>query len=101
MVDVGFTELLLIAVVGLVIIGPEMLPQVLRDSARWYTHLKRKFQDIKLEIEREIGVEEIKQQLRTEDILDQLEKDKEKLDRLNLSARSGNIKFLDGIMGSE
>jgi sec-independent protein translocase protein TatB len=97
MVDIGFTELLLLASVGLLVIGPEKLPHVLREAGRWYTHLKTKFNDIKSDIEDEIGIEDIKQQLRSEEIMGQLKKDKEKLDELNDSMQSTNVDFLDSL----
>jgi sec-independent protein translocase protein TatB len=97
MFDIGFTELLLLACVGLLVIGPEKLPHFLRESGRWYTHVKIKFQDIKSEIEDEIGVEEIKEQLRSEEIMGQLKKDKEKLDELDQSMQSTNVDFLESL----
>jgi len=97
MVDIGFTELLLLACVGLLVIGPERLPHFLREAGRWYTHLMSKFRDIKSEIEDEIGIEEIKHQLRNEEIMGQLKKDKEKLDEINTSLESNNINFLESL----
>ena len=97
MVDIGFTELLLLASVGLLVIGPEKLPHFLRETGRWYTHLKTKFNDIKSDIEDEIGIEDIKQQLRSEEIMGQLKKDKKKLDELNDSIQSTHVDFLDSL----
>jgi sec-independent protein translocase protein TatB len=97
MVDIGFTELLLLASVALLVIGPDKLPLFLRDAGRWYTHFMSKFKEIKSEIEDEIGIDEIKHQLRNEDIMAQLEKDKEKLDKINVSLESNNVSFLESL----
>ena len=101
MFDIGFTELLLLACVGLLVIGPEKLPHFLRETGRWYTHFRVKFQNIKSEIEDEIGVEDIKRQLRTEEIKGQFEKDKEKLDELNNAMQSPNVDFLDSLTNTK
>ena len=41
MFDIGYTELLLIAVVALVVIGPKDLPQALRTAGRWIGQMRR------------------------------------------------------------
>jgi sec-independent protein translocase protein TatB len=76
MFDIGFLELLIIGVVALLIMGPERLPGAIRTSALWLSRLRRSFQQIKTEIAREVGVDEIKQQLHNENIMDRLEKTK-------------------------
>ncbi len=73
MFDIGFTELLLIAVVGLLVIGPEQLPGTIRTISLWLGRLRRSFNEIKTEIEREIGADDIKRQLHNETILKELE----------------------------
>lgn len=69
MFDIGFQELLLIAIVSLVVIGPERMPTMVRTVALWIGRLKRSFNSIKTEIEKEIGADEIRRQLRNEDIM--------------------------------
>ena len=54
MFDIGFTELVLIAVVGLLVIGPERLPGAVRTGAQWLRRLKRGFNEIKREVEQEL-----------------------------------------------
>lgn len=73
MFDIGFQELLLIGVVSLLIMGPERLPGAIRTSSLWISRLRNSFRDIKADIEREIGVDEIKQQIHNESIMKSLE----------------------------
>jgi sec-independent protein translocase protein TatB len=70
MFDIGFTELLLIGVVALVVLGPERLPGAVRTAGLWIGRIKRSFSAIKAEVEREIGADEIRRQLHNEQILD-------------------------------
>ena len=60
MFDIGFSELLLIAVVALVVIGPERLPGVARNIGRFAGRLQRYVNDIKRDFNREIEFEEIR-----------------------------------------
>lgn len=69
MFDIGFSELILIGVMSLLIMGPERLPGAIRTSSLWIARLRRSFSQIKAEIEREVGADEIKQQLHNETIL--------------------------------
>lgn len=70
MFEVGFTELLLVALVALLVLGPERLPVAARIAGLWIGRLRRSFQSIKAEVEREIGADEIRQQLHNERILE-------------------------------
>ncbi|MCQ4346366.1 Sec-independent protein translocase protein TatB [Pseudomonas stutzeri] len=70
MFDVGFTELLLVALVALLVLGPERLPGAARTAGLWIGRLKRSFAAIKSEVEREIGADQIRLQLHNEQILE-------------------------------
>lgn len=70
MFDIGFSELLLVGLVALVVLGPERLPGAVRTTGLWIGRLKRSFQAIKAEVEREIGADEIRRQLHNERILE-------------------------------
>ena len=54
MFDVGFSEMLVIAVVALVVIGPEKLPGVAKTVGSWFGRLQRYVNDVKADINREI-----------------------------------------------
>lgn len=61
MFDVSFSELLVIAVVALLVIGPEKLPKVARTIGFLVGRMQRYTSQIKHEIDREIQAEELKQ----------------------------------------
>jgi sec-independent protein translocase protein TatB len=77
MFDIGFQELLLIGVLSLLIMGPERLPGAVRTTTLWFSRLRRSFQQIKTEIEREVGIDDIKQKVHNESIMKDLEKTKQ------------------------
>jgi sec-independent protein translocase protein TatB len=58
--DVGFWELALIAIVALVVFGPERLPQLVRDLGRWAGALRRFAIRARYEIERELELDQHK-----------------------------------------
>lgn len=70
MFDIGFTELLLVGIVALVVLGPDRLPGAVRTAGLWIGRIKRSFSAIKAEVEREIGADEIRRQLHNEQILE-------------------------------
>ena len=70
MFDIGFSELLLVGLVALIVFGPERLPGAARTAGLWIGRLKRSFSAIKAEVEREIGADEIRRQLHNEQILE-------------------------------
>jgi sec-independent protein translocase protein TatB len=72
MFDIGFSELVLIFIVGLLVLGPEKLPGVIRTTSLWLARLRRSFNDVRAEIEREVGYDEIKRELHNQTILDSL-----------------------------
>jgi sec-independent protein translocase protein TatB len=54
MFDVGFWELIIIAVVALLVVGPERLPGLLRELARWTRTVRRFITETRYELEREL-----------------------------------------------
>ena len=66
MFDIGFAELLLIGVVGLLVIGPEQLPGAVRTTLAWVNRFRRSFDQIRTEVRRELHNDEILQNLKTE-----------------------------------
>jgi len=69
MFGISFSELLLVGLVALLVLGPERLPHAARTAGLWIGRLKRSFNAIKQEVEREIGADEIRRQLHNEHIL--------------------------------
>ncbi len=74
MFDIGFPELLVIAIVGLLVIGPERLPEALRTLGLWIGRLRRSFTSVKAEIEREIGMDEVRRQLHNEAVMEEMKR---------------------------
>ncbi|MDD4880931.1 MAG: Sec-independent protein translocase protein TatB [Gallionellaceae bacterium] len=60
MFDIGFSELLLIGVVALIVIGPERLPKVARTVGAWLGRLNRYVSDVKSDIDREMRLDELR-----------------------------------------
>ncbi|MFH1871285.1 MAG: Sec-independent protein translocase protein TatB [Pseudomonadota bacterium] len=60
MFDIGLTELMIIAVVALVVIGPERLPKVARTAGHLLGRLQRYVSDVKADINREMQLDELK-----------------------------------------
>ncbi len=79
MTGVGFFEILLIGVVGLLILGPDKLPGALRTMALWIGRFRRSFDDIKRDIEKEIGTDDIRRQLRNEAIMEKFQEGKKQI----------------------
>lgn len=89
MFDIGFAELLVIGVLGLLVIGPERLPGTVRTVALWIGRLRRSFSDIRSEIEREVGADEIRRQLHNESVLASLKESKDQLNKEMSKAGEG------------
>ncbi len=66
MFDIGFAELLLIGVVGLLVVGPEQLPGAVRTVLAWVSRFRRSFDQIRTEVRRELHNDEIMQELKAE-----------------------------------
>jgi len=63
MFDIGFSELLLIAIVALVVLGPERLPKAARFAGLWVRRARAQWDSVKQELERELEAEELKRNL--------------------------------------
>ena len=81
MFDIGFWELTMIAVIALLVIGPDKLPGVARTAGKWVGRARRFVGDVKTDIDRElkqeelrkaiaddVGLDEIKQIMNTDDL---------------------------------
>jgi sec-independent protein translocase protein TatB len=60
MFDIAFTELLIIGVVALIVIGPERLPKVARTVGAWLGRLNRYVGQVKQDIDREMKLDELR-----------------------------------------
>ena len=60
MFDIGFTELVVIAVVALIVLGPERLPKAARTMGHLFGRLQRYVNDVKADINREMELDELR-----------------------------------------
>ena len=60
MFDIGFSELMVIAVVALIVIGPERLPKVARTLGHLFGRMQRYVNDVKADISREMELDELR-----------------------------------------
>lgn len=60
MFDIGFSELMVIAVVALIVIGPERLPRVARTLGHLFGRMQRYVNDVKSDISREMELDELR-----------------------------------------
>jgi sec-independent protein translocase protein TatB len=60
MFDIAFSELLVIAVVALIVIGPQRLPKVARTLGHLFGRMQRYVNDVKADISREMELDELK-----------------------------------------
>lgn len=59
MFDVGFMELVLISVIGLLVLGPQRLPKVAAQIGKWVGRARRTATQLRRQLEREIELEDL------------------------------------------
>lgn len=64
MFDIGFSELFVIAVVALLVLGPERLPKAARFAGLWMRRARAQWYAVKSELEHELAAEELRRSLR-------------------------------------
>lgn len=67
MFDIGFTELLMLAIIGMVVIGPERLPTAARSIGRTLGQLRRYMTNLQNQIEQEVKLDELNKKIMAED----------------------------------
>ena len=82
MFDIGFSELLIIAVLTLIVMGPERLPETVRTITLWFGRLRQFLSAARTEIEDEVGVDEIRRQLHNEQIMRDSRENQRPVERL-------------------
>jgi sec-independent protein translocase protein TatB len=79
MFEIGFWEMVLIGVVAMIVVGPERLPGLARTAGLWLGKARRMIADVKAEVDRELHLEEIKQSLREQSHLTEINEIKQDL----------------------
>lgn len=59
MFDIGFSELVVIGLIALIVLGPKRLPEVARTAGRWMGQLRRFVSDVKQDLDREMHTEDL------------------------------------------
>lgn len=95
MFDIGFWELMVIAIIALLVVGPEHLPRLARDAGRWSGKIKRFINNTRRELEQELSISEQKEFQQSLSELDDLMKnapdqDEEFRARLNKQGSQDN-----------
>ena len=70
MFEIGFPELVVIVFVGLLVVGPEKLPQIIKTLTRSFGNIRSYFKEVRSEIEKSVGMDEIRQDLHNEKIME-------------------------------
>ena len=77
MLQIGFLEILIILVVGIIVIGPDKLPGFIKSIMKNFTRLQNKIFEFRSSIERDIGAEDLKQDIFNELRMEELEKEED------------------------
>ena len=77
MFQIGLLEILIILLVGILVIGPEQLPDFVKSSVKSFTNLQNKLFEFRASVERDIGAEDLKQDIFNELKMEELERDDE------------------------
>ena len=72
MFDVGFSELVMVALIALLVIGPERLPKAARIAGLWLGKARSTIASVKAEIKQELHAEEMRQLIQQQSIADEL-----------------------------
>jgi sec-independent protein translocase protein TatB len=72
MFEIGFSEIMMVALVSLLVIGPERLPKVARVAGYWIGKTRRMIATAKAEISAELQAEELRQIMEQQDDLKEL-----------------------------
>lgn len=90
---IGFMELLLIGILGLVVLGPERLPVAVRSVTGWIRALKRMANSVKDELEQELKIEQLHADLKkaeSKGLANLSPELQESIDKLKQAAQSVN-----------
>lgn len=77
MLQIGLLEILIILLVGIIVIGPEKLPEFIKSIMKIFTRFQNKFFEFRSSIERDIGAEDLKQDIFNELKMEEFEKEED------------------------
>ena len=64
MLDIGFSELLVVMVLAVLVLGPDKLPEAMKDFARFIKKIKKMWKDATADITRELEMEDMKEEVK-------------------------------------
>ena len=73
MFQVGFLEIAIILILGLIVIGPKRLPDLIKTILKFYKKVQRQISNLKSDLEEDIGTEEIKKDVFNEMRMEELD----------------------------
>ena len=79
MFDIGFSEIIIIATLTLIVMGPNRLPETIKTITLWIGRLRNFINSARSDIENEVGIDEIKKQLHNEKVMQEIAKTKAEL----------------------
>lgn len=91
MFEVGFSELVMVGLVSLLVIGPERLPKVARTVGFWLGKMQQMIANVKVEISQELHAEEIRQLLKENENMQYLN-DKTPVETMSLPKNQTHLK---------
>ena len=77
MLQIGLLEILIILLVGIIVIGPEKLPEFIKSIMKIFARFQNKFFEFRSSIERDIGAEDLKQDIFNELKMEEFEKEED------------------------
>jgi sec-independent protein translocase protein TatB len=64
MLDIGFSEFLVVIVLAVLVLGPDKLPEAMKDFARFIKKIKKMWKDATADITRELEIEEMREEVK-------------------------------------
>ncbi|MBJ9721865.1 twin-arginine translocase subunit TatB [Acinetobacter calcoaceticus] len=102
MLDVGMTELLCFAIIAILVLGPDKLPEAARFAGRWYVRLKRYITNLQNEIDQELRLSEFRKEMqeelnRIEALERKVQQQLEKIQKQNTSENSEKAEVIEAM----
>lgn len=66
MLNIGMTELFCFAIIALLVLGPEKLPEGARFAGKWYGKIKRMISNVQNDLDRELRISDLRAQMQQE-----------------------------------
>lgn len=81
MFSIGFAELLVIAVITLMVVGPERLPETIRFVSLNVAKFRRYWQSTRRDIEKDLGLDDLRREIHNAAVMEHLEEAKKNLNK--------------------